>query len=71
MTIPSAKNLSLEQVQIILDALLTINSYYSIDDLQALSEKLYGLEPDEAIEYAYDNVLFTAKQAVDALREKQ
>ena len=49
-------------------ALHTISKYMPPRELVAKSERVYGLPPDEAIEYAYENVLNTAKGAIKGTR---
>lgn len=49
-------------------ALKRIASYDSPEKLRRTSQKVYGLEGDEAIEMAYDNVLSEAKAAVHGVR---
>lgn len=47
-----------------LTALRTISKdYQTPDQIRKSSEKEYGLDFDEAIEYAYDNIQGTAKAA--------
>lgn len=51
------------------DALKRIAAgYMTSEELQRRSEKLYGLEPSEAIEMAYDNVLAEVKAAIRGKR---
>ena len=50
------------------DALKRIAQYQSPDQLRRSSMKQYGLEADEAIEYAYENVLSEAKAAIKGMR---
>lgn len=50
------------------DALKRIASYQSPDQLRRCAERQYGLPSDEAIEYAYENVLDEAKAAVKGKR---
>jgi hypothetical protein len=47
-------------------ALKTITCYDTPAKLRRRSERDYGLNGDEAIEYAYENVLEEAKQAIKA-----
>ena len=49
-------------------ALHTISQYLTPDQLLNKSERLYGLPPDEATEYAYENVINTAKGAIKGTR---
>lgn len=51
------------------DALKEIAKYMDTDAIKKKSVRLYGLEPDEAIEMAYENVLYTAKQAICGIGE--
>lgn len=48
-------------------ALKRIAAYMTPDQLRKRSEKLYGLQADEAIEMAYENVLAEAKRALKAV----
>jgi hypothetical protein len=50
-------------------ALKRISSYMPADKLRRQAEKLYGLEGDEAIEMAYENVIAEAKQALKGYRK--
>ena len=50
------------------DALKRITAYMPPDKLAKQSEKRYGLEPAEAIEMAYDNVLTEARNAIKGMR---
>lgn len=50
------------------DALKRITAYSSPDKLRQTAQKTYGLEPDEAIEAAYENVLEEAKDAIRGMR---
>jgi hypothetical protein len=59
---------SIEREQRLFDALKRITSYSSPADLRRTSEKKYGLEGDEAIEMAYENVLQEARNAIKGLR---
>ena len=50
-------------------ALYTITQYLPPAKLQTQSEKLYGLPPEEAVEYAYENVLALATHAIKGTRK--
>ena len=50
-------------------ALHTISKYMPPRELETKSERVYGLRPDEATEYAYENVLNTAKGAIKGTRK--
>lgn len=50
------------------DALKRITAYMPPEKLEKVCEKRYGLERDEAIEMAYENVLEEAKQAIKGMR---
>lgn len=54
--------------QLYYDALKRITQYMPPKKMQNVSQKLYGLEPDEAIEMAYENVLNLAQQAIKGKR---
>lgn len=49
-------------------ALHTISQYLTPDQLLNKSERLYGLPPNEAAEYAYENVLKAARGAIKGTR---
>lgn len=57
-------SIKLEQVQRYYDALKIIAAYMDVDKLRNKSVKLYGVDYPEALEYAYENVLETAKAAI-------
>lgn len=59
---------SLEREQRLYDALKRIAAYMAPEKLRNCSQKQYGLEADEAIEYAYENVLSEAKFAIKGMR---
>lgn len=50
------------------NTLKLIASYASPAKLQRDSEKLYGLDYEEALEMAYENVLAVAKEAIRGKR---
>lgn len=50
-------------------ALKRISAYMPASKLRARSDKLYGLEGDEAIEMAYENVIEEAKRALRGYRK--
>jgi hypothetical protein len=50
------------------DALKTITKYMTVEQLRKRSEKLYGLPPEEALEMAYENVIFEAEEAIRGRR---
>lgn len=50
-------------------ALHTISKYMTPRELETKSERVYGLPPGEATEYAYENVLSTAKGAIKGTRK--
>lgn len=52
----------------LLGALKRIASYDSPQKLRKRSEKDYGLDADEAIEMAYENVISEAKAAIKGVR---
>lgn len=58
----------LERMRKLYDALKRIARYQSPDQLRRGSERQYGLSANEAIEYAYENVLFEAKAATMGMR---
>ncbi len=50
------------------DALKRITRYLPPDQLRRRSQKLYGLDGSEAIEFAYENALQEAKDAIKGMR---
>lgn len=50
------------------NALIEIKNYQSPEELRNNSEKDWGLEFEEAIEMAYENIQITAKNAVKGVR---
>jgi hypothetical protein len=50
------------------DTLKRIASYNSPEEIQRHAQKRYGLDGSEAIEYAYDNVLTEARNAIKGMR---
>ena len=50
-------------------ALKRISAYMPASKLRARAEKLYGLEGNEAIEMAYENVIEEAKRALRGYRK--
>ncbi len=48
-------------------ALRRIMNYQSVNQLNRLSQKQYGLEPTEAIEMAYENIIAYAQIAVKGI----
>lgn len=61
---PAAFRKLLEERDRFWRALHTISKYLTPDQLDRQSQKLYGLPPEEATEYAYENVLDLAKLAI-------
>ena len=66
---PAALRKLLEERDRFWRALHTISKYMPPRELVAKSERVYGLPPSEVIEYAYDNVLNTAKGAIKGTRK--
>lgn len=66
---PAALRKLLEERDRFWRALHTISKYMPPRELVAKSERIYGLPPDEAIEYAYENVINTAKGAIKGTRK--
>lgn len=52
-------------------ALKQITNYQSIASLRRNALKDYGINPEEAIEYAYENILETAKRAIRGYRPSE
>jgi hypothetical protein len=61
-------NLPAEKVAILYDTIRRIASYQPPENLEKKSLAQYGLDPDEAIYMAYENVLNEAKTALDQMR---
>lgn len=53
------------------DALKRITAYMPPDKLRRAAAKEYGLSGEEAIEYAYENVLQEAKTALKGMRRPE
>ncbi len=51
-------------------ALARISKFMSVETVLKNAEKLYGLEPHEALEMAYENVLAEARVGLRAVRKK-
>ena len=66
---PAAFRKLLEERDRFWRALHTISKYMPPRELETKSERVYGLRPDEATEYAYENVLNTAKGAIKGTRK--
>lgn len=62
---------SLQREQRLYDALKRISKYMNPEELRRVSEKKYGLDGDEAIEMAYENVLNEARSAIKGLRRPE
>lgn len=60
--------MSIEREQKLYDALKRIGSYTPPEKLRRTSERTYGLEGDEAIEMAYENVIQEAKNALRGMK---
>ena len=61
--------MKLEQQQRLYDTLKCIaRGYQTTDQLRKESEKRYGLEYHEALEYAYENIQQEAKFAIKGVR---
>jgi hypothetical protein len=58
----------LEREQRMYDALKRITRYQTPMQLQRNSEKEYGLQYEEALEYAYENVRQEARLAIKRIR---
>ncbi len=54
--------------QIYFDALKRIASYMDPGKLRRVAEKVYGIPFEEALEYAYENVIGEAQQAIKGKR---
>ncbi len=58
-----------EREQKMYAALKRITQYYPPERLRKRAERNYGLDPDECIEMAYENVLMEAKKAIKGMRK--
>ena len=65
---PAAFQKLLEERDRFWRALHAISKYMPPRELETKSERVYGLPPSEATEYAYENVLNTAKGAIKGTR---
>ena len=65
---PAALRKLLEERARFWRALHIISKYMPPRELQTKSERVYGLPPSEATEYAYENVLNTARGAIKGTR---
>lgn len=50
------------------DALKRITQYSSPETIKRTAERQYGLSPEEALEYAYENVVGEAQMAIKGKR---
>ena len=66
---PAALRKLLEERDRFWRALHTISKYMTLQKLKMKSERVYGLPPSEATEYAYENVLNTAKAAIKGTKK--
>ncbi|RRJ97841.1 hypothetical protein Ga0100231_005115 [Opitutaceae bacterium TAV4] len=57
-----------EREQKLYNALKRISQYAPPDNMRKHSEKAFGLDPDECIEMAYENVIAEAKAATKGMR---
>ena len=60
--------MKIDKIQKMFDGLKTISNYQTVTQLQKNAGKDYGLDYTEALEMAYENVLYTAKLTVKGLR---
>lgn len=60
--------MSISRDQKLYDALKRIGSYMLPEKLRKNSQRLYGLDGDEAIEMAYENVIQEAKIAIRGMK---
>lgn len=49
-------------------ALKRITQYQSVESLRRYARRDYGIDGEEAVEYAYENVLSEAKSAIKGVR---
>jgi len=61
-------DVSIESAQRLYDALKRITRYMQPAKLRIQANRLYGLSEDEAVEFAYENVLSEAKVAIHGMR---
>ena len=69
INLPAAFRKLLEERDRFWRALHTISKYMPPRELKTKSERVYGLPPSEATEYAYENVLDTAKAAIKGAKK--
>lgn len=50
------------------NTLKRISQYQPYEKLKRSSEKQYGLDYEEALEYSYENVIYEAKYALKGIR---
>lgn len=62
---------SIKREQKLYDALKCISLYMSPDRLARNAEKLYGLQPEEALSMSYENIINQAKEAIRGLRRPE
>ena len=60
-----------ERAQKMFDALKRIAKYRSCDQLRRAAEQDYGISAEEAIEYAYENVIEEARRATKGMRRPE
>jgi hypothetical protein len=60
--------MSTEREQRLYDALKRITQYMPPEKLRKIAERKYGLSEEEAIEFAYENVLGEAVAAIKGMR---
>ena len=59
---------TIEKYQKIYDTLKQISKFQTLKQLQRNSERQYGLEYEEVIEMAYENIIDGAKLALKGMR---
>lgn len=62
--------MKMEQFNRMYDVLHTIaHNYYPAMSLRMVAEEKYGLDPDEAIEQAYENMRSDARKAIQGVKK--
>ena len=57
-----------EKMATLWGALKTISKYQTPEQLRRGSRKQYGLEYEEALEYAYENIMWVAKRVLASVK---
>lgn len=60
--------MNIKKLQKIYDTLKQISKFQTLEQLQRNSEKQYGLEYNEVLEMAYENIINGAKLTIKGIR---